>query len=308
MKPRLQSYYWRQENEVVNLGDYLTEVIVNAFGYQFVPTTRISEDADLVAANRCLFACGSIIDAQHVSNVGELSIDIWGSGTYTNPHFSERERGRLSYHALRGPLSAKLLGVSEALPMGDPALLLPLFLKKPAVCSEKILYVPHFWNTSVAKLRKMEKQPLPRPKRRRLHGLRTDPTLTRWRLNADEIVDTAIVRSEWKHCVETIASAKFVLTGSLHGAILAQAYGVPWALALPFRAPFDKPNKWKDWFLYLGIEANPKAVSNFREGQLWWHSVGRHGAIRDLRPLVEAFPYPFLDTTVPDACTIQPVN
>lgn len=93
--------------------------------------------------------------------------------------------------------------------------------------------------------------------------------------------------------MERIAGADFVLSGSLHGAILAQAYGVPWAAYDD--GYIDTPAKWLDWTAYLGIQID--FVTTLTEGQIWWRSQGHHGVIRDLSPLLDAFPYPINSDT-----------
>jgi hypothetical protein len=80
---------------------------------------------------------------------------------------------------------------------------------------------------------------------------------------------------------------KFVLTGSLHGAILAQAYGVPWAAYDD--GYVDVPEKWYDWADYLRIRI--AFVSDLRTGLDWWRATGHCGQLRDTAPLLAAFPY-----------------
>jgi hypothetical protein len=91
-----------------------------------------------------------------------------------------------------------------------------------------------------------------------------------------------------QQAINRIAGADFLLTGSLHGAILAQAYGVPWAAYDD--GYVDVPEKWYDWADYLGIQI--RFVSTLAEGAQWWLTEGRNGAIRELAPLLSAFPYP----------------
>jgi hypothetical protein len=87
--------------------------------------------------------------------------------------------------------------------------------------------------------------------------------------------------------INVIAGADFVLTGSLHGAILAQAYGIPWAAYDD--GYVDVPAKWLDWAAYLGIRI--QFVDSLRQGQQWWLAKGRHGRVRELDSLLQAFPY-----------------
>jgi hypothetical protein len=85
-----------------------------------------------------------------------------------------------------------------------------------------------------------------------------------------------------------LAGARFVLTGSLHGAILAQAFGVPWACYDD--GYLDAPAKWTDWGAYLGIEI--ERVATLEQAERWWERIGQHGRVRNLQPLIDAFPYP----------------
>jgi hypothetical protein len=95
--------------------------------------------------------------------------------------------------------------------------------------------------------------------------------------------------------VRLIAGAEFVLTGSLHGAVLAQSYNVPWA-AYNDGGFVDAPPKWYDWAAYLGVDI--KFANNLEEGRRWWEEKGKYGRIRSLRPLLNAFPYPILNPAV----------
>lgn len=95
------------------------------------------------------------------------------------------------------------------------------------------------------------------------------------------------VRTAWQ-VIHRIAGAGFVLTGSLHGAILAQAYGVPWAAYDD--GYVDVPEKWSDWAEYLGVRI--VFATDFKTGMDWWKMEGHHGTIRNLTALREAFPYP----------------
>lgn len=72
--------------------------------------------------------------------------------------------------------------------------------------------------------------------------------------------------------VEKISGARFVLTGSLHAAIVAHAYKVPFAL---LGADYiNCPAKWGDWLASEGL-GEPVWVSNLSEGREWYNSVVR---------------------------------
>lgn len=69
--------------------------------------------------------------------------------------------------------------------------------------------------------------------------------------------------------IQKISGARFVLAGSMHAAMVAHAYGVPFA---PFSSGYiDCPPKWFDWFAAVGIE-EPQWVSNVFEGREWYRT------------------------------------
>lgn len=67
--------------------------------------------------------------------------------------------------------------------------------------------------------------------------------------------------------IQKISGARFVLAGSMHAAIIAHAYGVPFA---PFSGEYiDCPPKWADWFASIGL-GEPAFVTNVTEGRQWY--------------------------------------
>lgn len=66
--------------------------------------------------------------------------------------------------------------------------------------------------------------------------------------------------------IKEISGARFVLTGSLHGAIIAHAYGIPFA---PFSTNYvDCPFKWLDWAESVGINYI-QFFNNVNDGREW---------------------------------------
>lgn len=70
--------------------------------------------------------------------------------------------------------------------------------------------------------------------------------------------------------VQKISGARFVLTGSLHAAIVAHSYGVPFALFGGSRV--DCPPKWEDWLASVGV-SKVEWVDNIRDGRQWYNSA-----------------------------------
>jgi hypothetical protein len=94
-----------------------------------------------------------------------------------------------------------------------------------------------------------------------------------FRLRADTVLSPVVVdRHDIIEIVRTISGARFVLAGSMHAAIVAHAYGVPFA-ALD-AGYVDCPAKWGDWFASIGLD-DPVFVGDVFEGREWYSSV-RH--------------------------------
>jgi hypothetical protein len=92
--------------------------------------------------------------------------------------------------------------------------------------------------------------------------------------------------------VARIAAARFVASESLHGCILAAAYGVPWAPCSVRwgHLKIDWPAKHNDWLAYLGVHPIRQYTTSLADARQWWERYGRLGRIRDTRPLLDAFP------------------
>jgi hypothetical protein len=90
-------------------------------------------------------------------------------------------------------------------------------------------------------------------------------------LGADAMFSPVIEdKSDMMAFIEKVSGARFVLAGSLHAAIVADAYGVPFALL--GGDWIDCPPKWEDWLASIGIK-DVKWVDNVKDGRAWYKSV-----------------------------------
>lgn len=170
-----------------NFGDHLSIVIASA-----VAARKGLTFEDEVSRHRRMLAIGSIL---HYARDGDT---VWGSGVNGKIPLEEIVARRLDIRAVRGPKTAEVLrGMGHQVPdvFGDPGLLLPTlfgdrFRPQP---SRDVIFVPN------------------------LHD---------WKLVASDPRAVSPLGG-WNRVVEEILTARFVAASSLHGLIVAEAYGIP---------------------------------------------------------------------------------
>ena len=208
-----------------NFGDELGPVIVQRILdlNGVVPSPRM-----LRSSKPTLFTVGSVT---YMARNGDV---FWGSG-YLGGNKPALRPGvnNIHVHALRGPLTREILskkhgvkGMPEV--YGDPAILIPrLFPElKPILSGAETLLLTHM------------DDPPPPP---------LGPHVEH--LSATEGYSNVVAR---------IAGAKRVVTSSLHGKILADAYGVP---SVTYQGSTTRPLKFHDYALGSGQEIFPIATS-----------------------------------------------
>jgi succinoglycan biosynthesis protein ExoV len=181
-------------------------------------------------------------------------LHVFSSGAGNDP--VENWRGRdVTYWCVRGPISCALLGLSPDVALTDGAILAPLAegFPREATGGGGTLVIPHFqtldypgWQQAVAQ-------------------------------SGFELLDP---RAEPREVISRIAGARRVLTESLHGAILADTYGVPWNV-FATSGNFGS-TKFIDWCLSLDLPFNltyvppPNALQILQHGKgpcVWGKSV-----------------------------------
>lgn len=179
-----------------------------------------------IKETRHLYAIGSIIF------FGFQKTTIWGSGLL---HEAKKFRTPLLYEldirAVRGPLTRKSLvhnGFKVPKVYGDPAILLPIFYKPIDMPKKEYVVIAHK-NVSLD-------------------------------IDKDKIV--SILTTDCYKTIDEIANSKLVISGSLHGIIIAESYGVPAILLLNILDPTDGDLfKYRDWYCSTGRKDFPIAHS-----------------------------------------------
>lgn len=248
----LPLYYWQQK-AFVNFGDYLSLKIVERIVNQPIQTYR----RDIKNPCKKLLAVGSVL---FFADEGDV---IWGTGT--NGKITESKDylfSHLDVRAVRGPLTRDFLQKNFQIKVpeiyGDPALLIPYLFpefKKSSLPLYDYVVIPHY----------SEKHLFPR----HFDGRVIYPT------------------DPWDVVIEKILNSQFVISSSLHGIIVAEAYGIP---ARWLRISEHEPLlKYQDYYLGTGRK-NFKYATSVKEAL---KMGGEAPFICDLQKLYKSFPFEF---------------
>lgn len=209
--------YYR--DPVGNFGDDLNELI----------WPRLIPEIDRAPADVVLVGIGSLLDADRFRDVATAGkrVFVLGSGA---------AYGRLpdgyrdwTYLAVRGPLTAKLIG-RPATAVTDSAALLATLpdLTPEAAKRDAVLFMPH-------------------------HRTLVN---SHWR-KAAERAGLEFVDPQWRpeRILEAYGRARLVVTEAMHGAIVADTLRIPWIPVII--SPEVSVFKWRDWLGSLGLPYRP---------------------------------------------------
>lgn len=249
-KEGLPLYYWHEKGWN-NFGDYislkLVERIVNGpiAVYKKNPSKKETK----------LLAIGSILWFAEENDV------LWGTGYNGKyPNKKDYKFNNLDIRAIRGPLARDFIVKNFQIKCpeiyGDPALLFPYFFpefKKKINPKHEYLIIPHYSEVKLF------------PK------------------SADGVV--VYPTDPWDVVVNEILDSKFVISSSLHGLVIADAYGIP---ARWLRLTENEPEvKYHDYYLGTNRE-NYQYANSIEEALLMG---GADPFVCDLTMLYEAFPF-----------------
>ena len=223
-------FWWEPKDGQINVGDHLS--------YELVNHVLNMHGKSLVQrhATGKLLAVGSIL---HFGNTGDT---VWGSGINGKVDPKMHTFSGLDVRAVRGPLTKKYLedkGIAVPDVFGDPGILAPLFYNKEWMQRDQlpceVLLIRHF-----------------------------NEDITRYQ---DLITEGTKLLSPDCHpyqFIQAIVNAKLVVSSSLHGVILAEAYGVP---AVYFKSGNGEHDfKYHDYYLGTGrADGDYTFASTFEE-------------------------------------------
>jgi len=274
---------------------FLHSVIINAFVF-YQNDKRIKHEnwgddinyyflreiikAPLVLINRTSLAfrlklrnylvIGSTIDMLCTQNT-----EIWGAGIIDGSKPLKIKPKKV--YAVRGPLSrAKLLAEGVDCPeiYGDPAMLVPLYYQPSKQKVYKYGIISHVSNQKVVETLLFNGKPLSKCEDVRI-------------INLGQY-------KHWHDIIDQVCECEIILSSSLHGLIIAEAYRIP-NVWIEFGKPLLGGRfKFHDFFLSIKSDREGPVVIINDELPIKLISLNaskwRPGAI-DLRPLIKACPF-----------------
>jgi Polysaccharide pyruvyl transferase len=212
----MKMYYYRGPRP--NFGDVLNEWLWP----QLLPNFFDDDESAL------FLGIGSILYDFLPSTARKL---VFGAG-YGGYTAAPRIDDRWGFYFVRGPVTARTLGLDPSLAVGDAAILVrSCDITRPAK-THRASFMPH-WESAIDG----DWQDV--SARSGLHYI--DPCGDVERIIAD------------------ILASEVVVTEAMHGAIVADALRVPWIPVRPVRSPHRR--KWLDWASALEIELRPQPIS-----------------------------------------------
>lgn len=214
----MRLYYYKSRDG--NVGDDLNAVLwQRVFGEDFFTADK----------DRIFLGIGSILDNRPALRDVRHTV-VFGSGL-RGKYKPPAQLDRFDIRFVRGPLSAHVLRRHKVSYITDPAAIVPLYFQ-PEVARKttRLGYVPYFMspdhvNQAIAQA-----------------------------IGAKIISPTLPVQS----FINEIASCEKILSEAMHGAILADAYRIPWAGCRMISGLFEGSTtlfKWEDWMQSMSIKS-----------------------------------------------------
>ena len=227
-----------------------------------------------------VMAIGSVID-----QYGNKQSTVWGAGILL-PH--QTSHCGADYHeynikkvcAVRGKKTRHLLieaGIDCPEVYGDPALLMP-YIYNPQVqrIKGRIGFIPHYVDLKDEHFKRLINE-----------------------AGEDALLINVQNYKSWKDVINQICSCDFVVSSSLHGLILSDAYGVPnlW-VTLPKALPGGE-FKFEDYYSAVGKVPQPFKICDDTQLSALVEKKRNYEFINfDPRPLLRACPFEIVHSTI----------
>lgn len=219
MTSALSAWWWTGRP---NFGDALNPAILEYVAKR--PVKRVTRDKAEI------FGFGSIMGAvRDRIRTTKTPVYVWGAGMMRP--IARGFAKNVAFTCVRGPITASLLGLDDAVAQGDPGLLAPeaLDVYPPTVKKWRIGIVPHIVHFDL-------------PVMAQLHDALPNSTVIN--LLSDDVHTT----------LQQISECEVILSSSLHGLIVADALNIPNIWLEPKKLNKFSRFKFFDYGLSVGRE------------------------------------------------------
>ena len=201
-RPLLSVYY----ADIPNMGDQLNALVIErCFGYDVMPASPLKADLSGIGSGLGLLGVKRGGKREAAFAQRKRPLYVWGTGFIRSGLDDVLPRTGVDYRVVRGELSRRrveaALGRSLDIPTGDAGLLAPRLLDGPVEKRYRLGVIPHFRERDDGRIR-------------RLAAITADST----------VIDLCAPPLD---VIRQIASCELIISSSLHGLIVADAFGIP---------------------------------------------------------------------------------
>lgn len=201
---------------VRNFGDDINPALMGRF---------INKDV-LSSDEIAVFGIGTILNDKNIKNNNHYARKVIFSSGVGYGQLDTKLDDTWDVACVRGPGSARALGVGLDRAIADGAILLSEIYSKPTIKRSRPVFIPHV-NSHLSTGRLL--------------------AATADKLDMDYLTPSCNA----EEFIQTVASAPFIVTEAMHGAILADTMRVPW---IPVSLHEFNEFKWRDWMDSMGID------------------------------------------------------
>lgn len=216
--------WWPTMPRPGNFGDIITPYLIK----KITEKTPYYVNKDFTRFDRNLLAVGSIVRMANSKTI------VWGSGAMNS---GEKISPLGDYRAVRGPLTRSLIieqGGSCPEVYGDPALLLPKFYTPKSSKMYKFGIIPHYVDYDQVR---------------------------EWYKDDDDIKVINLLTDDIEPVIDAIHECENVISSSLHGIIVAHAYGVGAAWVKFSNKLAGDGIKFNDYFASVDVDMSCTTVT-----------------------------------------------
>ena len=231
----------------------------------------------------CLFSLGSIF---HMVKDGD---HVWGTGV--NPYWQRQVPGNLNIHAVRGPYTEGFLKargvIKESVGHGDPGLLLydPGYTISASIdrgSKHRFCFVAHAQDKDIVNQLAIQKD----------------------QLSQHPDIHVIHAQAHLPQVVESLLTCSHVASTSLHGLILADAFGIPsrWFQFSKSKTEETEGHfKYQDYYSTIGRD-NATPLENFEDvfnTSTYWEILAEERRHNFVQTLKSTFPYHLFHSGAP---------